>query len=240
MMDVQLGDDPALDKLQSLDPKDRAIILKEIEENPAFGERIKAILLRPDGLHELSTSARHAFANEIDPLLFPETKGTWLSLRRTVQNLLRAIPIAIRENVEATPLKEKLRIVEQIASGRKLQLQLAEYPVESLAQDFLGSIITAVSGAASSIYSSSVTASAQRAIAKMQSDAQLKQLDVNMTLAKAQAAITGAQAQILTGVSGGAPGTAGTGLSTTVAGVPLWGIGLGVVAAIGILVLAFK
>lgn len=248
-------------RLDPLTPGDREIIEKEIKSSPATAAMIQQFM-DSGGPHAVADFARRAFANEMDSKLFPETKGYWPELRATVQKLLVALPNAMRQAANEMSLDDKLKFAEQIAAGKKLRLQLADYPVETLMGlgqfEIIGSIVSSVAGAASSVYSAKVVADAKKAIAKIQAETELKQLNVSMTLAKAQAAVQGAQGKILEDVQSGKipaePGGAITAtgpsgsvtatvkepggiLNTKVAGLPLWSIGL---TAVGGLVLAFK
>jgi hypothetical protein len=241
--------DGVMEALRPLHEKDQKIVLREIEENAAFGPKLQAVLLGPDGAHKVAEWARRAFANEVDPKMFPETKGTWGAFRQTVRGLLQSLPIAVTQSIDEMPLSLQMKVVEGIAQGRRLHLQLDDYPVESMEGlgqfEIIGSVVSAVSGATSSIYSAKVVADAQKKIAQIKADTELKQLNVNMTLAKAQAAIAQAQGKVLedtesgklTGSVTATVPSQDTGLNKKVGGLPIWSIAL---AAGGGLLMAFK
>lgn len=193
-------DESLVARIDPLTSDDRRVIERELADSPATASLIRS-LLATGGPHAVADFARKAYYNEIDPSLFPETKGYWPALRAQVRKLLVALPAAMRGAADEMSLNDKLKFAEQIAQGKRLYLSLTDYPVEDMMGlgqfEIIGSIVSGVAGAASSIYSAKVVADAQKAIAKIQADAQLKQLNVSMTLAKAQAAVTGAQTQIL-------------------------------------------
>lgn len=254
-------------RIDPITPADRKVVEDEINGSPEFAKKIQRILDK-GGPHAVAESAKRAFLNELDPKEYPETAGEWPILRESTRKLLVALPKAIKEVVDETPLEEKLKIVEKIGQGKKLHFTLQDFPVESvmgLGQfEVIGSIVSAVAGAGSAVYGAKITADTQKAIAKIQAETQLKQLNVSMTLAKAQAAVQSAQVKIVddiqtgkipagtggaaTGggpITGTAPASSGTValkeptgiLDTKVAGLPVWSLALPLV---GGLVLAFK
>lgn len=193
-------------RIDPITPADRKLVEDEIKGSPEFSKKIKRILDR-GGPHAVAESAKKAFLNELYQNEYPETAGEWPILRQSTRKLLVALPKAITEVVEATPLDEKLKIVEKIGQGKRLHFTLQDFPVESIEGlgqfEVVASIVSAVAGAGSAIYGAKVTADAQKAIAKIQADTQMKQLSLSMTLAKAQQAVASAQTAIIADVQAG-------------------------------------
>ena len=69
---------------------DRSLLLSEAKLDPAFGRRIEKTLALPDGEMRVAMSARRAFVNELDPRLYPESKGTWKALRSLTPSLMKS------------------------------------------------------------------------------------------------------------------------------------------------------
>ncbi len=203
-------------RIDPLTPGDRKVVEDEIKGSPEFARKIKRILDK-GGPHAVAESAKRAFLNELYPNEHPETAGDWPVLRESTRKLIRALPKAITEVIDETPLDQKLKIVEQIGKGKRLHFSLQDFPVESIEGlgqfEVIGSIVSAVAGAGSAIYGAKVTADAQKAIAKIQAESQMRQLNLSMTLAKAQQAVTSAQTAILTDIQTGKI-PAGTGAVT--------------------------
>ena len=209
---------------------DRRQISEEIAANPPFGARIKAMLRDPDGERLVALSAQKAVANEFNPRLYPETKGQWVTLRRRAVELARSLPDVIDRELERVPFAEKMRIVRAIAAGRRPSVEVSVAGLGDLGQfEIIGTIVSSIAGAASTVYTNRVTTSAQKDIAKIQATTAMKDLDTQIKLAEAQKAVAAAQAAqggVLTKDIGG--------------GIPLWVLPVALGAIGVILYFVFK
>ena len=209
---------------------DRRQIAEEIKANPPFGAWIKAMLRDPDGERLVALSAQKAVANEFNPRLYPETKGQWVTLRRRAVELARSLPDVIDRELERVPFAEKMRIVRAIAAGRRPSVEVSVAGLGDLGQfEIIGTIVSSIAGAASTVYTNRVTTSAQKDIAKIQATTAMKDLDTQIKLAEAQKAVAAAQAAqggVLTKDIGG--------------GIPLWVLPVALGAIGVILYFVFK
>lgn len=218
-----------------MNDRDIALIEQESKANPAFGRRLASMLRQPGGEKDVALWAQKAIANQLNPALYPETKGQWPVLRRQTTAIAESMPSVVDRLVERMPFAEKMAAVRAIAEGDRPQLVMAG--LSDLGQfEIIGSLIGAAAGAASSIYGAKVTASAQKDIAKIQANAAMQSAQAQMSIANAQAAITQAQAQqAQTLATSAAP--AGFLTKDIGGGVPVWAVpagiaGLGLFAAI--------
>jgi len=210
---------------------DQRQIMEEVKENPSFGNKIVAALHSRGGAAVVAASAKRAALNELDGKSFPESKGEWLMLRRRLRVLARDIPAAIREQVEGMTLPEKTRALRALASGGGFSLQLGAEAVPAGGGDIWGGIIGSIATAAGSIYSAKLTNDANKDIAKIQASGVAAQAAAQNQIAQAQAALEAARVQSAARAASGGE----------VGGVPVWGIALGAIGILGvILYLVFK
>lgn len=234
---------------------DHRQLSEEAAANPAFGRKLAAMIDRPDGLKRIDESAMKAVLNELDGRSFPGSKGEWPVLRKRLNTLVRDVARDIQKSVDSLSLPDKVRMLETYARGgiQVYAEPLGEYPVESLGQ--WEAIVGAIAGAASSIYGAKLQSSTQTQIAKIQAASEMKSLEMQMTLAKAQMAMQAAQVKQIedqtaaikagtatatgTSATGGAATfskatDAAAGITQTTGGLPLWAIpaGIGVLGTI--------
>jgi hypothetical protein len=221
-----------------MNDRDIALIEQESKANPAFGRRLAAMLRQPGGEREVSLSARKAIANQLNPRMYPASKGEWAVLRRQTTAIAESMPAIIDKLVARMPLSEKMAAVRAIAEGETPRLVMAG--LADLGQfEIIGSLISSVAGAASGIYGARITADAQKDIAKIQANAAMQSASAQVAIANAQAAISQAQAkqaeQLAVAASASSP--AGFLTQDIGGGVPGWAVpagiaGLGIFAAI--------
>lgn len=214
---------------------DRRQIAEEMAANPRFGAWLAATLREPDGERQVALSAQKAIANEFNPALYPASRGQWLTLRKRALELARDLPEIVGREIERLPFPAKMQMVRAIAAGHEPVLRLGLSGMGDLGQfEIIGSLVSSIVGAASTVYSARVTASAQKDIAKIQATAAMKDLETQQTIANAQAAINQAKATqataeakkaeiALTQSQVGPPGSLTEVLSRpVVAGIPVW------------------
>lgn len=196
---------------------DRALIEDEAAADPAFARRLQLTLPLPDGEKRIALSARKAVANELDPKLYPETRGMWKRLRATVKDLVQFTSESIR-GVDFNPQIRKAAISRLNGLG-----ELGQW-------DIIGSIVGAVAGAASNVYTANLQAQTTQKIQQQQLAAQMAQLQAQESMTRAQAATANAQM-----AQTGAPGqiaTAAAGMvdslsQPVIGGLPLWALLIG-------------
>jgi hypothetical protein len=194
-------------------PDDRTLLLKEADADPIFAKRLQVTLAFPDGEKRVALSARKAVANELDPHLYPETRGSWRRLRAVVRDLIAFTSDSIR----GSSISEKIREVGVSNLG-----ELGE-----LGQwDIIGQVVGAVVQAGASVYTAYNQQQATKQIQQMQLNAQMQQIQAQENIAKAQAAINSAQTGLLAPVKNAVASVADM-ASTPVMGVPLWVIAIG-------------
>lgn len=217
----------AEDALAVFGEADRRQIAEEIAANPSFGKRLVAALGRYDGERLVVLSARKAIANEFDPSLYPETKGEWLTLRKRAVELARALPDIVGAEIDKLPLAVRMQMVRAIGEGHHPSIAVAG--MGDLGQfEIIGSLVSSIAGAASSIYSARVTASAQQSIAKIQAQTAMKDLETQMTIASATQAIAKAKAAQATAEATKAQAEVAKVEAGTVVGVLTKDIGAGI------------
>jgi gas vesicle protein len=201
---------------------DRELIRSEAEADPVFAKRLWVTLSMPDGEKRVALSARKAVANEFDPKLYPETRETWKKLRATVRDLVEFAANSVR-GIDFGPEIRKAAVSRLHGLG-----ELGQW-------DIIGSIVGAVAGAASNIYTANLQASTTRQIQSEQLAAQMAQIQAQESMARAQAAManaqiaqTGAPGQVASATSGIASNVMDTLSQPIVGGIPLWAVLLGV------------
>lgn len=194
----------------------------EAKANPAFGRKLDSMLRQPGGEREVSISARKSIANQFNPSLYPESKGEWGVLRRRATALAESMPGIVQNIVDRMPLSEKMASVRTIAQGGEPRMVVAG--IGELGQfEIIGSLIGAAAGAASNIYSASVTASAQKQIAQLQADTAMKSVQAQMAISNAAAAIQ--QAQAVQAAQQGPVAQAASFLTQNIGGgIPVWAV----------------
>ena len=200
-------------------PDDRALILEEAKGDPVFARKLEKTFSLPDAEKKIAMSARKAVVNEFNPSLYPETRGLWKKLRATVQDLVRFTG----ETVRGSDFKDQIR--RQAVRNLSGLGDLGQWEI-------IGSIVGAVAGAASNIYTSNLQADTAKKIQQMQIDAQMQQIQVQQNIAKLQAAEAAQQAavspvsNVAKNVQSAVSNVTET-LSQSVGGVPLWAILIG-------------
>lgn len=210
---------------------DRELLSEEAVADPSFARRLEITLALPDGVKRIELSAQKAIMNELDPSLYPETRGTWKKLRSAVSD-------TVSSAVDLVKLPGFNKAV------RKATVSTL-HGLGNLGQDILGPILSALTvgiQAGTSIYTAHLQTTTARQIQQMQLDAQMAQLQAQQNIASAQRAVANAQA-----AQTGAPGQVATAASDiaanvasaasnmidtisqpVVGGIPLWAILLAV------------
>jgi hypothetical protein len=192
-------------------PDDRLLLAKEAEADPSFARRLRVTLSMPDGEKRVTMSARRAIVNELNPALYPESRGLWKQLRKVTRDLIGYVSSSVRGDLGAPIRKEAISRIQGLGD-------LGQWEI-------LGQVVGAVVQAGASVYTSYNQAQTARSIQQMQIDAQLRQIQAAENIAKANQAMTAAQAQqapVQTAVAN----VVDT-ISTPIMGVPLWAVAIG-------------
>lgn len=159
-----------LDKLSQIPEEDRQIVIEEANADPAFCQMVlRCMATRPDWAHIISTSAKEAIVNELDPSVYGKRAGMWRMLRLRLNALLHDVPGLLK------------KLEERKASGRGLA-GLGQW-------DIIGNLVGAIGGAAASIYGAKLTSDTQKDLAKIQADAAMKAAQAQMATLQAQQAM---------------------------------------------------
>src|SRR5574339_485876 len=152
-----------IDKLAQIPAEDRQIVIDEANADPAFCEKLVRLMsTNADWAHLVAKSAKEAIVNELDPSRFGHRGGQWRKLRERLRAILKDVPGLVQ----------------------KLEKYRAENRAPGLGQwDIIGSLVSAVGGAAASIYSTKLQSDAQRDIQQMQLSAQRAQLQAQQNIA---------------------------------------------------------
>lgn len=211
-------------------PDDRTLIKREAQADPRLAKVVAVMLREPDGERKVAEFAKAAVLNELNPKLFPETKGYWNLLRNSIRKVTEEMPRAIAATVARMTPEERAQAVKDVEAGRvptfnpKMLGELGD-----LGQfEIIGSLVGSLVQAGASAYGAYVTNSTQRQIANMQLQAQQAQLNAQMDMARAQQAIAAAQAQqsIIPEAIQQPVQAVASALSTDIGGMPLWFIAI--------------
>lgn len=172
-------------------PDDRRLISAEAAADPAFARKLSAMLSGPDGEKAVVMYARRAVLNELDPSLYPETRGQWPKLRSAVSKLIVELPRAITDAIDRMPLEERTRALEELSKVKSVGEVLG---LGDLGQwEIIGSLVGAVAGAATSIYNTKLQTDTAKQIANMQLQANEQAIQAQIAQSNAQRAIANAQ-----------------------------------------------
>ena len=197
---------------------DRQIITEEAMADPAFGDKLHETLLQPGGPQAVALCARRAVANEFNPKLFPESKGMWPNLRKLAVEMAKALPDIAGKEIDQLPFDTKVKLVKEVAAGKNPIGMGFFGDLGDLGQlEVIGSLVSSLVGAGSSIYNARLVASTQKDIAKIQQSAQMATLNAQMKIADAQKSVAEAQAQVQTSTAGQLAMDIG-------GGIPLWAV----------------
>lgn len=198
------------DKLRQIPEADRKVLLDEATADAAFCKKIaKCMATQPDWAHAISTSAKQAIVNELDPSRFKGSSGMWPKLRERVRILV--------EEVSRMAAKGKVPVAAKSLSGLG---ELGQW-------DIIASLVGSVAGAATSIYTTGVQSRAAV-------DAQRDQANAAIRAAQAQMdAINAANAMQAASGQSSASSALSTITSATVAGIPLLALAI---PAIGLII----
>jgi len=180
------------DKLAQIPAADRALLMDEVKDNPAFCEKVsKCMATRSDWGKLISTSAKEAIVNEFDPSKFKNRKGSWPKLRAHAQKLAEAASTAIKNQISSMTFGQKVEAIKQIVAGRKPMASRLSGLGGLGFFDLLGSVITA----AGNLYTADLVADTNKDIAKIQASSAMNTITAQQSIAQAQAAIAAAQVQ---------------------------------------------
>jgi hypothetical protein len=203
---------------------DRLLIIEEAMADPAFGDQLSQVLSQEGGVKAVALCMRHAVVNEMNPRLYPESKGMWPVLRKTVVAVAQSMPDIVEKELAKLPLETLTEMLKMVAAGKSPFVA-----VSGMGQFDFGGLLTSVINAGAKLYETRLVNTTQTRIANIQAGAATATLDAQIKIANAQTAIAEAQARqatessIITKDIGG--------------GIPFWTIPIGLlVAGLGVLI----
>jgi hypothetical protein len=219
-------------QLAKIPADDRQILIDETNADPDFGVAVGRLMSSdPDWIHTLGASAKAAIQNEIDPS--KGRKGGWPLLRARVRDLVRSAAAQAVQTARSLTPEQRFAEVKRLGASARQQSP-AVHGLGALGQfDIIASLVGNMATLGANIYGATVTADAQKDIAKIQASEAMQTASAQMAIANANAAIANAQNAI------SPVANALSTLSTsTVAGVPVLApvlalIGLGLYLTFG-------
>lgn len=217
--DGNLGDPAACslpaDKLAQIPEADRKVVVLEAAANPAFCARLSKVMTTdPDWVHTISNSAKRAIANELDPKLFPGSRGMWPKLRELSRTVVGQISAAVAKS--GNPV-----VAAKAVAGLGGLGSLGQW-------DIIASLVGSIGTAAANVYGAGITSRAQV-------DAQRDQANAAIAIAQAQMNAQNAAAAMQAANTAANPVSSAVSAitSATVAGVPVLALAI---PAIGIII----
>ncbi|MDD5305482.1 MAG: hypothetical protein PHS14_20470 [Elusimicrobia bacterium] len=148
----------------------RAHILAEGRHDETFWPYLTRIARQPDGAKTVDDEMKRAAINELDPSRYREMAGKWPLLRYKV----RYIKSQIAQNARPAFMGPGIAGLAEGIPGMVTSLDQPTTAASGSGTDIwgtIGKVIAAAGTAAGSIYSSRITADAQKDIAKIQAQA---------------------------------------------------------------------
>ena len=202
---------------------DRLLIIEEAMADPAFGDQLSKVLSQPEGAKAVALSMRHAVVNEMNQRLYPESKGEWPVLRKTVVAVAKSMPDIVQKELEKLPLETLTEMLKMVAAGQS-PFAVA---VSGMGVFDLGSLFGSLIEAGGSIFEKKLAGAAAVKIEGIKAGAAVATMDAQAKIAEAQRAIAEAQAA-------SAP-TAANILSAEVGmGIPLWAVAVPAILIAGV------
>jgi hypothetical protein len=204
---------------------DRLLITEEAMADPAFGEQLSQVLSQEGGVKAVALCMRHAVVNEMNPRLYPESKGMWPVLRKTVVAVAKSMPEIVEKELARLPLETLTEMLKMVAEGKSpfsvavSGMGAGEFGWGSL----FGSLIEAGAG----IFEKKLAGATAVKIEGIKAGGAAATMDAQARIAEAQKAIAEAQAA-------SAP-TAANILSADIGmGVPFWAVAVPAILIAGV------
>jgi len=200
-----------IDKLRQIPEADRKVLLDEVNADAAFCKKVaRCMATQSDWAHAVSTSAKEAIVNELDPSRFKGSSGMWPKLRERVRILV--------EEVSRMAANGKTLVGAKSLSGLG---ELGQW-------DIIASLVGSIGSAAASVYGASITSHAQQNIAQTQANAAMAAAQAQIAMSNAATAMQSANATI-NPISSAVQSIT----SATVAGIPVLALAI---PAIGLII----
>lgn len=183
------------DKLAQIPEGDRKLLIEETSGNPSFcAEVAKCMREHPDWGRRISTAAKEAIVNELDPSRFKGRKGQWPKLRVRVNELVDAARDEIRRSISSMTFPQKVKAIQIIARGGGVQPTISGLGDLGFF-DVLASLVSSIGTVGANVYTADLVADTQKDIAKIQANTAMQTVSAQQSIAAAQAAMAAAQAQ---------------------------------------------
>lgn len=182
--------------LGQLGRDEQSIVAAEASNDPKLCRAILSISRASGWTRTVDDMIRRVILNEVNPRSHTETSGKWPLLRARVRKLTSAATAAVEEQLAKLPPNQEIPEAIRIERARKGGSLLGLGELGDLGQYV--ELATAVVQAAGAVYGASVTAKANKKIAKMKQQAEMAQLNAQMAMINAQQAVTAQQTQVRT------------------------------------------
>jgi len=210
------------DKVAQIPEADRKVVVLEASSDPAFCAKLaKVMTTDPDWVHTISNSAKRAIANELDPKVFPGSRGTWPKLRELSRTVVGQIAAAVAKS--GNPV-----VAAKAVAGLGGLGDLGQW-------DIIASLVGSIGTAAVNVYGAGVTSRAQVDAQRDQANAAIAIAQAQMNAQNAAAAMQAANAAAnpLSAAANSVSSAVSAITSATVAGVPVLALAI---PAIGIII----
>jgi hypothetical protein len=202
---------------------DRLLIIEEAMADPAFGDQLSQVLSQEGGVKAVALCMRHAVVNEMNPRLYPESKGMWPVLRKTVVAVAQSMPDIVEKELAKLPLETLTEMLKMVAAGRSPFV----VSVSGMGLFDLGSLFGSLIEAGAGIFEKKLAGATAVKIEGIKAGGAAATMDAQARIAEAQKAIAEAQAA-------SAP-TAANILSADIGmGVPFWAVAVPAILVAGV------
>lgn len=202
---------------------DRLLIIEEAMADPAFGDQLSQVLSQEGGVKAVALCMRHAVVNEMNPRLYPESKGMWPVLRKTVVAVAQSMPDIVEKELAKLPLETLTEMLKMVAAGRSPFV----VSVSGMGLFDLGSLFGSLIEAGAGIFEKKLAGATAVKIEGIKAGGAAATMDAQARIAEAQKAIAEAQAA-------SAP-TAANILSADIGmGVPFWAVAVPAILIAGV------
>jgi hypothetical protein len=191
--------------------------------DPAFGDQLSQVLSQEGGVKAVALCMRHAVVNEMNPRLYPESKGMWPVLRKTVVAVAQSMPDIVEKELAKLPLETLTEMLKMVAAGRSPFV----VSVSGMGLFDLGSLFGSLIEAGAGIFEKKLAGATAVKIEGIKAGGAAATMDAQARIAEAQKAIAEAQAA-------SAP-TAANILSADIGmGVPFWAVAVPAILIAGV------
>jgi len=217
------------DVLARMGTYEQKLITQELAASTSFANHFASLLHASNPVKAIGNDAMKAIANEFNPRDYPETRGRWEILRRTIRNVVGHYRSTLMDSINNLTPSERQRLIASIAAGDFSAIGLSD----AAAPDFLTSLVNTLGSSLTTLYGAKLQGDAAKDIAKINAQSAQNTAAAAQQAAQMQQQMAAAQAAMYGGAAGGgsssAPGSIG--------GIPTWAVATGGVGLVGLILL---